>query len=62
MSSQKNRLEKAARDLQSILEEIEPYIKRPVVVEPTTIGRWTRGDLLEGDARQSQKEERGASK
>ena len=62
MSSQKNRLEKAARDLQNILEEIEPYIKRPVVVEPTTIGRWTRGDSLEGDVSQSWKEEMAPSK
>lgn len=50
MSNQGKRLEKAALDLHRILKEIEPFTKRPVVVEPTTRGRWTRGDSLEGDA------------
>ena len=44
MANQRNRLKKAGDDLQKILEDLRPYIRRPVVVEPTTRGKWVRND------------------
>lgn len=41
MKDRNRRLQKAAKDLQTMLEEIEPYIRRPVVSIPSTKGRWT---------------------
>ena len=44
MKNQQDRLKEAASDLQEIMEELEPYIRKPVVVEPTTKGRWVHND------------------
>ena len=35
--------EKASQSLQEILAEIEPFIKRPVVREHITRGKWNKG-------------------
>jgi len=56
MTNQKDRIRKAAEDLEEIMEELGPYIRRPVVVEPTTRGRWVRGDLYEWTEQGREKE------
>jgi hypothetical protein len=44
MSARNDRLKRATQDLQKMLKELEPYIHRPTVVEPTTRGRWVRNE------------------
>ncbi len=56
MSRQMKKLKKAAHDLQKILEEIEPYTKRPVVEEHKTRGRWVQGDSYDVDLMLRRKE------
>lgn len=58
MANQRDRIRKAAEDLQEMMEELGPYVRRPVVVEPTTRGRWVRGDLYESTGYRQEREER----
>ena len=44
MSNKKDKIKVAAEDLREMLEELEPYIRRPVVIKPSTKGRWIRSD------------------
>ena len=39
-----NEMRKAERSLDKILENVDPYIRRPVVKEYSTRGRWTLTD------------------
>lgn len=41
----RKRLQEAADSLEEMLEGLEPYIKRPVVEELSTHGKWTRGTV-----------------
>lgn len=43
-SNRKNELKRAAKDLKKILEEIEPYVHKPTVFEPSTRGKWAISD------------------
>lgn len=49
MNDLTKRLTKAAHDLQSILDEIGPFIKRPMVETPVIRGRWTTTGLSDRD-------------
>ena len=44
MKKREKQMKAAARSLQKILEDVEPFTKRPVVEEPTTRGRWVSGE------------------
>lgn len=44
MTAQNERLKRAARNLQEIMKELEPYTRKPVVEELSTKGTWIRGD------------------
>jgi len=44
MKKRKKKMEAAARSLRKILEDIEPFTKRPVIEEHTTRGRWVSGE------------------
>lgn len=52
MENQKDRLTKAGSNLQDMLAELEPYIRRPVVEKPSTKGRWVRSDAKSDVLRQ----------
>ena len=52
MQTRQQRLAEAAKNLETIMENIAPYVHRPVVVvEPTTRGRWARATQLDDHKR-----------
>ena len=61
MSNKKDRIKVAAEDLREMLEELEPYIRRPVVIKPSTKGRWIRSDGKIVKLRMPPWQSRGAS-
>lgn len=47
---QKSRVKRAAQDLERILDEIGPFIRRPTVVEPSTRDKWVKSDSFSFEA------------